>query len=134
MAIHNDLGFAGERAACRFLMKEGYRILETNWHHELYEIDIIARHKRHLVIVEVKSRKDDHLYDPLMAIDREKKKHIIHAANAYKRIKKIDAFSLRYDVIIAIFRPASGVFEISHYPDYFREIDIQHITGHERIF
>ena len=43
MAQHNDLGNDGEKLAVDFLIKNGYVILETNYHFHKAEVDIIAQ-------------------------------------------------------------------------------------------
>lgn len=43
-----DLGNLGERIACEYLVKKGYKILGRNFRIKFGEIDIIARKKRKL--------------------------------------------------------------------------------------
>ena len=56
MAEHNELGKLGEELAVKFLQKNGYAILETNWTFQKAEIDIIAQKNNILAVVEVKTR------------------------------------------------------------------------------
>ena len=42
--------------AAQHLQQNGYKILETNWHHRWAEIDIVALDSDTLAIVEVKTR------------------------------------------------------------------------------
>ncbi len=55
-----DLGKIGERVALKFLKKQGFKIIQTNFQNKrgrrLGEIDIIARKNNQLIFVEVKSR------------------------------------------------------------------------------
>ena len=51
------IGTAYEEQAVLFLEKEGYEILERNFHSYHGEIDIIAREDEYLVFVEVKYRR-----------------------------------------------------------------------------
>ena len=53
-----EIGAKGEKAAAKFLKKNGYRIVKKNFYSAHGEIDIIAENKEYLVFVEVKSRKD----------------------------------------------------------------------------
>lgn len=121
MASHNQLGKAGELAACRYLLKKGYRILATNWKSGKREIDIVASDRRRLLIIEVKSRSEGTLYAPEDAVDREKQKNLIAVAHEYIRQYRLNDLPIRYDVISALYRPAQRVFEITHLPDYFEE-------------
>ena len=72
MALANELGAAGEKAAQRYLLSRRIRILEINWRDPLCEIDIIASDERHLLIVEVKSRMEYTATSPLDAINVSK--------------------------------------------------------------
>jgi putative endonuclease len=54
--IQQKLGIEGEKLALHFLNSSGHIILETNWRKNHIELDIIARTKEELVIVEVKTR------------------------------------------------------------------------------
>ena len=49
-------GKAGEQLAAHYLKKKGYKILERNYTCPVGEIDIIGRHKKTIVFVEVKTR------------------------------------------------------------------------------
>ena len=43
---NKEKGALGEQAACAYLKKQGYKILETNYHaSRLAEVDIIAKEK-----------------------------------------------------------------------------------------
>lgn len=50
------IGLLGEDVACKFLMKQGYSILERNYTKKWGEIDIIAKKSDKLYFVEVKSK------------------------------------------------------------------------------
>jgi len=56
MAEHNKFGTEGETLAAQWLKEKGYEILQRNWRHSHYEIDIIALKNKMLHIIEVKSR------------------------------------------------------------------------------
>ena len=61
MKIHikRDFGNTGENLATEYLEKQGYTILERNFYCKQGEIDIIAKIKKTLVFIEVKTRKSD---------------------------------------------------------------------------
>lgn len=84
------LGAFGEKAACRYLKKQGYRILERNYTAHGYEIDIIARKDNTVAFCEVKTRTLDaatiERYGlPRRAVNREKQRHIRTAAQYYRQ-------------------------------------------------
>lgn len=98
MAEHNILGKEGEDMACRFLEENGYSILERNWKWRKLEIDIIACKDCELVIVEVKTRRNNLFGQPEDFVSDYKIRNIINAADAYIKKKRID-MSVRFDII-----------------------------------
>lgn len=51
-----DTGILGEKLACEFLGRNGYRIVEKNYRCPGGEIDIIARQEDTLVFIEVRTK------------------------------------------------------------------------------
>lgn len=127
MALSNELGAAGERAAHRYLLSRQIHILEVNWRKEHYEIDIIATDGRHLLVVEVKSRMEFTATTPLDAIDLNKARQMVLGGEHYARHMRI-SLPIRYDVVEALYYPASDVFAIKYHKGYFstEEIALQH--------
>ena len=101
MSEHNELGKQGEEIATAYLLKQGYLILDINWRAGRNEIDIIARDKDFLVIIEVKSRRSHTFMEPEEAVTREKQQALIRAANAYIFRKNIN-LETRFDIISII--------------------------------
>ncbi len=118
MAFHNELGRAGEQAACELLISKGLTIRETNWRLNHLEIDIVAHDpaKNLLHIVEVKTRTSDAHYDPMSSITLTKQRNLINAANGYLRYNQLKC-GIQYDVIIIIGNP--GNFKINYIPHAF---------------
>lgn len=118
MASHNELGQAGERAACELLITKGYTIRETNWRMNHLEIDIVAHDPATniLHIVEVKTRTSNIHFDPIRAITAAKKRNLINAANAYLRYYQLRC-GIQYDVITVIGKPDN--FKLQHIPKAF---------------
>lgn len=101
MAQHNKLGKEGEEIACAHLREKGYKIIERNWRFGKLELDIIARIKAWLVVVEVKTRASDYHGDPEDFVTRAKQKHIIKATNEYIMQKDLD-LETRFDIVSVI--------------------------------
>ncbi len=116
MAEHNELGKQGEELALKYLKKEGYEILETNWRAGRFEIDIIAKKGDFLVIVEVKARQSNTVVEPEFSVTRQKQKSLITAANIYIKWKNIDK-ETRFDIISIIINPEE--FRLKHIPNAF---------------
>ena len=114
---NQQFGNKGENIALNFLKELGYSILEKNWRHSNLEIDIIAKDKNTIVIVEVKIRNTDMYGDPEDFVNRNKQKLLIRAANAYIIRNNINA-DVRFD-IIAIIETKDGGLSIKHLVDAF---------------
>lgn len=94
---NRELGNHGEDLACKFLEKNGYKIIERNKSFSKFcEIDIIAQIKNTLVFVEVKTRKTNSFGSPLEAITKTKYSHIRQGALTYlgENSKKFSNFRI----------------------------------------
>jgi putative endonuclease len=93
-----SIGNKGEEIATEYLVKNGYAILHKNWRYKHLEIDIIAREKNELVIVEVKTRKNADFEGPNDVVTKKKQKYLIDATSAYIDEYDID-LETRFDII-----------------------------------
>ena len=101
MARHNILGNKGEMLASRYLMEQGFAILEYNWRSGHKEVDLIAKERNVLVFVEVKTRSTDMYGDASEAVTPAKMRNVISAANAYLAMKNLDV-EVRFDIVAII--------------------------------
>lgn len=101
MATHNTYGKIGEDMAVAYLEKNGYVIKHRNWRWNRKELDIVAQKDDMLIIVEVKSRKNELFGLPEEAVDGRKIRHIISSADAYIKKFCIDC-PVRFDIISII--------------------------------
>jgi putative endonuclease len=67
----NEIGALGEAVACRYLVGKSFEIMETNYLRKWGEIDIVAREKKALHFVEVKTVSYGTRTDLEQAISRE---------------------------------------------------------------
>ena len=101
---NRKFGNAGEDRACRYLEKQGYKILERNKHYSRFcELDIIAQYKNTTVFVEVKTRKTDHFGTPFEAITKTKFENLKKGVQFYLSENKIKDY--RIDVIGITLKP-----------------------------
>ena len=98
MALHNELGKAGEEEAVQFLNRKGYRIRHRNWRSGKKELDIIAVYGNELIIIEVKTRRNNLYGNPEEAVNERKIRRIISSAETYVKKYEID-LSIRFDII-----------------------------------
>jgi putative endonuclease len=95
------IGNEGEAVAKKFLIEQGYRILETNWRLKKLELDIIAIINKTLVIVEVKTRKSNAFGEPELFVTKQKQNFLIAAANGYV-LKNNIQLETRFDIVAII--------------------------------
>lgn len=98
MAKHNELGKEGETEATEFLISKGYTIRHRNWRSGKRELDIVAQKDGELVVVEVKTRRNDEFGRPEEAITDRKIRNIIISTDAYIKKFEID-LPVRFDII-----------------------------------
>ena len=106
------LGNEGEEEATKYLMKNGYKIIERNFLCKQGEIDIIAKDKNEIVFVEVKTRRSTKYGLPAEAVDENKQKHIYKAAEYYLYKNKLEKEYVRIDVIEIYYKNNS--YKINH--------------------
>ena len=116
MATHNETGKDGEKEACEFLEKKGYKIIAKNWRFERAEIDILAQIGEILVVVEVKTRTSLDFGLPQDFVKPAQIKNLCKAVDAYVQLNELD-LEIRFD-IIAIYKTAKSM-EIEHLEDAF---------------
>jgi len=98
MAAHNELGKDGEEEAVRFLLAKGYRICHRNWRSGKKELDIVAEHQGELIVVEVRTRRNQIYGTPEESINEAKIRRIVSSTDAYIRKFQID-LPVRFDII-----------------------------------
>ena len=90
-------GNEGERAACEYLARRGWTIVETNVRRGRGEIDIVARRRGLTAFIEVKRRSSLRYGRPAEAVNPEKQRRIAGAAALY--MQENDLERVRFDVI-----------------------------------
>lgn len=110
-------GKAGEAASVKFLKKNGYKILETNYRKTYGEIDIIAQCGENIAFIEVKTRKSDLFGTPAEFVTQQKQKKLIKTAYTYIQEKKLDA-SFTFDVV-EVYTEGKKIKTINHIKNAF---------------
>lgn len=117
MRIVNPTAVLGEDAACSYLTRKGYRILERNFRKGYGEIDIIAIIDEILVFIEVKTRTSYSYGTPFEAISKKKLDKLINGAKYYK-------YSLHPDLPDDLRIDAIGVVVSKN-----KVVDIEHLEN-----
>ena len=93
------LGRRGERAAEKYLRRNGYRIVARNFRAAGAEIDLIAMDGETLVFVEVKTRRSRDAGAPEEAVDARKQTRMRRAAEVFARRYRADEIEMRFDIV-----------------------------------
>lgn len=112
--LNKVVGNKGEIEAQKYLKKQGYKILATNFACKLGEIDIVVQEKDIIVFVEVKSRSSIAFGRPCEAVTPYKQKTIRRVADFFLMKHKISMeTNCRFDVVEVLDD------EINHIKDAF---------------
>lgn len=117
-----ELGDYGEALAARYLVENGFVVLDRNWRCGRGEIDIVAIEGAHLVVCEVKTRSNDRFGAPFEAVGRHKALRLRVLAGLWveQRSRQVawpgvrrGVGALRLDVV-SILRPADRPASVTH--------------------
>lgn len=117
MAIHNDIGRDGELEAIKFLLQNGYEILDQNWVAGKAEVDIIAYKLNTIIFIEVKTRSSLAFGKPEEFVSTEKQRLLTNAAQTYIEVMEFEG-EIRFDIISVILTKEKR-FNINHIEDAF---------------
>jgi putative endonuclease len=97
---HLRRGARGEKLACGFLRRRGYKVLYRNFRDRTGgEIDIVCRDGDTLVFVEVKTRGGEEFGRPVEAVDRQKQLRVSKGGLAWLRMLDNPDIVFRFDVV-----------------------------------
>lgn len=106
----------GELIAFMILQRDGFSILETNWHFQNDEVDIIAEKKEALIFIHVKTRTNKKALKQSKSIDAKKIAIYKDAAKEYL-IQNPSKLEIRFDTLNVII--GKDETEIEHIPNAF---------------
>ena len=97
MGDKKQTGNYGEDLATQYLKKHGYKILERNYKNKLGEIDILARQKSAIVVVEVKTKSGSEFGSGFEMVNYFKQRKLVLLAKSLQTIYPRQ--TIRIDVI-----------------------------------
>ncbi len=92
-------GTRSERAAERFLRRQGYRVVARNYVCPLGELDLVALDGRCVVFVEVRSTGGDDPERPALSVDAVKQRRLTDLALCFLRERRLLECAARFDVL-----------------------------------
>ena len=111
------IGDFGEKQAQKYLRKNKYKIICTNYRQKYGEIDIIAEKDNYVVFVEVKTRDENCRYAPVYAVTKTKQTKLMKTAYIYLKEYPTNK-NIRFD-IIEIIHSGKKVNRINHIKNAF---------------
>ena len=114
-----SLGQRGEKAAARYLRRQGYRVLARNIRSKLGELDLVVLDGQTIVFVEVKTRANHEAGLPAEAIDSDKQRRLTRLALHYLQRHRLLEQSARFDVVAVTWPQSSRRPNIKHYMNAF---------------
>ena len=116
------LGDRGERAAVKYLKRQGFRIVARQFRNNYGEVDIIGVEDQTTVFVEVKTRSSTNDGQPFEAVDLRKQEKITRIALFWlKQHGRLEQPS-RFDVVSILWPDRNGKPEIQHFRNAFEAV------------
>jgi len=119
-------GKLGEKIACQFLEKKGYRILDKNfifrfpYSPQKGEIDIVAKKGDTLVFVEVKTLRNSRFFSPEEKVNLGKIRKIIQCSEFWM-VKHNFPFDTKRQIDIIAVEIKYGKTNISHFENVAKD-------------
>ncbi len=116
---HNKLvGNYGEELACKYLLKNGYQVINRNIYNSHKEIDIVAKKENILTFIEVKTRTTSKYGTADDMMSKQKIKNFKKAIGAYLAVKNNEIYiNIRMDFIAVDINKTNKSAKIKHYKD-----------------
>ncbi|MBR4304150.1 MAG: YraN family protein [Clostridia bacterium] len=96
--MKNATGYDGEIYAAHYLKRKRYKLVDARFRSRFGEIDLIFRHRKVIVFVEVKLRKNKDFSEAFEAVTYTKQQKIIKTAQHWLQLNKCD-LQPRFDIV-----------------------------------
>lgn len=113
--LYERAGRRAENLAAWYLRTKGYTILERRYKTHSGEIDIIAKRRNILAIIEVKQRATREAAEASLSTQAEKRISAT-AGDFYSRTPAVQTMEMRFDLIFVV-----GRWRITHILDAWRD-------------
>ncbi|MCH7927743.1 MAG: YraN family protein [Deltaproteobacteria bacterium] len=92
-------GDFGEETACKYIKKNGYKILGKNFRTKFGEIDLIGIDNDTICFIEVKARSSSDYGSPEQFVTKRKQERLWKTASIYINKNTLEFGNYRFDVI-----------------------------------
>lgn len=97
-AAHLQRGDQAEQQALDYLVRQGLKPLCSNYRCKMGELDLVMQDGKHLVVVEVRFRRNQRFGGALASITAQKQARIVAATQHYAIMQRLDV-PIRFDVV-----------------------------------
>jgi putative endonuclease len=94
-----QFGLLGERIAARWLVRNGWSVLEHRFRAGRRDIDLVVRRADEIAFVEVKARRGQEFGSPVEAVHWRKQRELSRAASVWVDRHGKDEVAYRFDVV-----------------------------------
>lgn len=94
-----DFGLLGERIAARWLVRQGWSVLDHRFRSGHRDIDLVMRRANEVAFVEVKARRGDGFGSPVEAVHYRKQRELSRAARVWVDRFGSAELAYRFDVV-----------------------------------
>jgi putative endonuclease len=115
-------GLRSERAAAKYLRRQGFRILGRNVDDRLGEIDLLALDGKSIVVVEVRSSESKSFDELAATVNMEKQRRITDATHRFVQRRKLYDVNVRFDVLALRWPAGVREPEVRHYRHAFQAV------------
>ena len=115
-------GSRSERAAFRYLRRQGFRLLRRNYRCPHGEIDAVAEEAGCVVFVEVRSTGTDDPGRPALSVDDAKQRRLTNVALHYLQEHRLLGQAARFDVLAMSWPEGQREPRIVHYRQAFEAV------------
>jgi putative endonuclease len=115
-------GTRSERAAARYLRRQGFRIVARNYRCPLGELDLVALEGDCVVFVEVRSTGSDDVSRPATSVDLAKQRRLTDLGVYFLREHRLLEQPARFDVLALTWPPSQREPTITHYRNAFEAV------------
>jgi putative endonuclease len=115
-------GGRSERAAAKFLKRQGYRIVARNYSRPLGELDLVAVDEACVVFVEVRSTGTLDVTKTAASVDLAKQRRLTNLALHFLQQHRLLHYPARFDVLIVSWPADRKEPDICHHRNAFEAV------------
>ena len=111
------LGLQGERVAARWLLRDGWRLLDHRFRSGHRDIDLVMQRGTTVAFIEVKARRGDAFGSPVEAVHFRKQRELGRSARVWVDRNGSTGQDYRFDVVGVLI--SGTTVRVRHVPDAF---------------